>query len=79
VYTRLASLYADRQQFEEAVRARRAILGLNPVDRAQAYYLYAQSLKEDDRQDEAKRAVLQALELAPGFREAQQLLLQVIE
>lgn len=79
VHAQLATLYANQQQFDKAVQARRAILGLNPVDRAEAFYQYALSLQADTRESEAKRAVLQALELAPGYREAQKLLLQVVE
>ena len=65
--------------YGEAVRARRAILGLNPLDMAEAYFLYANALAQDKRPAEAKRAVLQALEEAPGYREAQQLLLQIVD
>ena len=79
VQTRLAELYTSEQRYDEAVSARRAVLGLNPIDRADAYYQYAVSLYQADRRMEAKRAVLQSLELAPGFREAQKLLLSVVE
>ena len=79
VQTRLAELYAEEGQHDNAVMARRAVLGLNPVDRADAYYQYALSLYKSNRSMEAKRAVLQSLELAPGFRDAQKLLLTVVE
>lgn len=79
VHAKLATLYMEQQQFSKAVQARRAIIGLNPVDRAEAYFQYALSLQADTRQPEAKRAILQALELAPGYRDAQKLLLQVVE
>lgn len=79
VYTQLAELYMDAGDYGEAVRARRAILGLNPLDMAEAYYLYAAALAQDKRPAEAKRAVLQALEEAPGYRAAQQLLLQIVD
>ena len=79
VQTRLAELYTFEGRHDDAVNARRAILGLNPIDRADAYYRYALSLYQSDRRMEAKRAVLQSLELAPGFRDAQKLLLNVVE
>ena len=79
VQTRLAELYAFEGRHDEAVNARRAVLGLNPIDRADAYYQYALSLYQSNRKMEAKRAVLQSLELAPGFRDAQKLLLTVVE
>jgi tetratricopeptide (TPR) repeat protein len=78
-HDRLATLYAEQGQHGQAVRARRAILALNPVDKAEAYYELARSLYANDDLNEAKRAVLQSLELAPGFREAQKLLLACVE
>ncbi len=79
VYTQLAELYEEAGVFNKAVRARRAVLGLNPIDMAEAYYLYASALKRDDRPAEARRAVLQALEEAPAYREAQKLLLEIVD
>jgi tetratricopeptide (TPR) repeat protein len=78
-HDRLATLYAMQDQHAQAVRARRAILALNPVDKAEAYYELARSLYANDDLNEAKRTVLQSLELAPGFREAQKLLLACVE
>ena len=75
----LAELYADLGRTAQAVKARRAVLGLNPVDRAEAYYQFAVSLEADRRVQAAKRAVLQALEIAPGYRDAQRLLLKIVE
>ncbi|HMB93560.1 MAG TPA: tetratricopeptide repeat protein [Rhodothermales bacterium] len=78
-HDRLATLYAEQGRHAPAVRSRRAILALNPVDKANAYYELARSLYANDDMPEAKRAVLQSLELAPGFREAQKLLLACVE
>ena len=75
----LAELYTDLDRHGQAVRARRAILGLNPVDRAEAYFKLAESLYANRQIDDAKRAVLQSLELAPGFRDAQRLLLKCVD
>lgn len=79
VLGRLAEGYLEVGQTAGAVRARRAILGLNPVDRSEAYYLYALSLHADGQRSNARRAVLQALEIAPGYREAQKLLLRLVD
>ena len=79
VQSQLAELYGSENMTGEAVRARQAILGLNPVDRAEAFYQYARSLQADNQPGDAKRAVLMALEIAPAYREAQQLLLEVVE
>lgn len=77
--TRLAALHEAQQQYADAVRERRAVLALDPVDRADAYYRLALSLYHDGQHPRAKRAVLQSLELAPGFRDAQKLLLACVE
>ncbi|GIV60570.1 MAG: hypothetical protein KatS3mg043_1659 [Rhodothermaceae bacterium] len=75
----LAELYTEAGDLERAVRARRAVVALDPVDRARALYLLAEALYRNREHDAARRTVLQALELAPGFRDAQRLLLQCVE
>ena len=75
---RMAALAATRQDYPVEVEMRRALLALNPTDRASAFFDLARSLYHDNRIPEAKRAVLQSLEIAPGFREAQQLLLACV-
>ena len=74
----LASLYGQIGDADGAIRNRRAVLALDPVDRADAYYQLAEALLAGGRTDEAKRATLQSLEIAPGFREAQRLLLRIV-
>lgn len=76
---RLADLYESAGRYAAAVDERRALLTLDPVDRAGAYYRLARSLYHAHRLPEARRAVLQSLELAPGFREAQKLLLLCVD
>ena len=78
-FDRLAVLYEERGMYPQAVQARRAILALSPVDKANAYYELARSLYQNNEIDAAKRAVLQSLELAPGYREAQKLLLDCVD
>ncbi len=75
---RMAELSAAQGDFAGEVEARRALLALNPVDKANAYFLLARSLYNNAQITQAKRAVLQSLEIAPGFREAQQLLLDCV-
>ena len=75
---RIAELSAERGHHAMAVEARRAILALDPVDKADAYYELARSLYENSDIAGAKRAVLQSLEVAPGFRDAQRLLLDCV-
>lgn len=76
---RLAEVFEMQGRYEEAVNEHRALLALDPVDKAAAYYGLASSLYKNQQITEAKRAVLQALELAPGYREAQALLLKCVE
>jgi tetratricopeptide (TPR) repeat protein len=75
----LAQWYADQGRTEEVIREREAVLALEPVDRAEAYYQLANALFDGDDIRRAKRATLQALEIAPGHREAQKLLLACVE
>ncbi|HEX7071444.1 MAG TPA: tetratricopeptide repeat protein, partial [Rhodothermales bacterium] len=79
VRTALADGYERDGAFDRAVLHRRAVVALNPPDRAGAQYRLAMSLFESGRRDEARRAVLMALEMAPGYREAQRLLLQIVQ
>ena len=76
---RLAVLYEQQGRYAEVVQQRRAILALNPVDKANAYYELARSLYNINDIDAAKRAVLQSLERAPGYRQAQKLLLDCVD
>ena len=76
---RFAELSEEAGRFAQAVEARRALLALGPVDKAEAYYTLAMSLYNNKQVAAAKRAVLQSLEIAPGFRDAQRLLLACVD
>ena len=78
-YEALADLYTRRSDHARAVQARRALLALDPLDRAEALFHLAESLYRNQQNDEARRTVLRALELAPGHREAQKLLLRCVD
>ncbi len=78
-HEQLADLNDQLQRHDRAIPYRRAVLALNPVDQARAHYALAQSLHGNGETVTAKRAVLQALEQAPGFRDAQRLLLTIVE
>jgi tetratricopeptide (TPR) repeat protein len=54
-------------------------LAAGPVDRVSAYCDLAESHLLASELDEAKRAVLAALEMAPTYERAQELLLRVVE
>ncbi|MGW8264990.1 MAG: tetratricopeptide repeat protein [Longimicrobiales bacterium] len=75
----LAELYAETGNPEGAVLERRAILALDPVDRADAHYRLAVSLADAGEVTEARSEVLKALELAPTYDPALELLLTLRE
>ena len=77
LHTRLAELYGRAGNRAGVVRERGAIVALAPVDRAEALYQLAVALDEAGDRAGARREVLRALEVAPGFERAQELLLRV--
>ncbi|MFO1487536.1 MAG: tetratricopeptide repeat protein [Verrucomicrobiota bacterium] len=62
-----------------AIRAYRNLLQLAPPDPAQAHFQLAQLLHAEGEETEARRQVLQSLEAAPRFRDAQRLLLELAD
>jgi tetratricopeptide (TPR) repeat protein len=76
-HDRLAQHYTALKQFPKVVRERRALLALNPVNRADALYRLALAYSDAGQRDQARREVLRALEIAPNFAEAQDLLLKL--
>ncbi len=77
LHRRLGSLLLDTGDPTAAVREFRAELATNPVDTAQAHYDLARALHQAARNDAARDEVLAALETAPNFKPAQQLLLEL--
>ena len=75
MHVRLASLYSKTGDRKRAVRERRAVVALAPVDRAEALYQLALAYHEAGDSAGARREVLHALEEAPNFEKAQTLLL----
>jgi tetratricopeptide (TPR) repeat protein len=76
-HERLAALYEGSDDPEGAVRERRAILALDPVDRADAHFRLAKALFWAGEPVEARTQVLRALELAPTYEPALELLLEL--
>jgi tetratricopeptide (TPR) repeat protein len=74
-HQRLAGLLAATGNTQAVVRERRAVVALAPTDRAEAYYQLAKALLDAGDRTQARREVLRALEEAPSFRQAQDLLL----
>lgn len=78
-HTRLAELYARAGNRAAAVRERQVIVALKPVDMAEARYQLALAHFENGDRVNARREVVRALENAPNFAKAQELLLRLSE
>jgi tetratricopeptide (TPR) repeat protein len=79
VHERLAGLYTRLGDRAQVVRARGALVALDPADRPEAHYQLALALLEAGDAAAARREVLRALEIAPRFQRAQELLLRLHE
>jgi tetratricopeptide (TPR) repeat protein len=73
----LGDLYLAEGNIPNAIREFGAVVASNPVDRAGAHFNLARALHSAKRMEEAKEQLLLALEVAPGFRPAQKLLLEL--
>lgn len=78
-HRRLAEAYARTGDLEAVVRERQAVVALEPVDRAEALYQLAVALRDAGKRTEARTQVIRALEAAPAFARAQELLLELSE
>ncbi len=68
-----------RNQADQAAREFRAVIALGPVDRAAAYTDLGESYFKSGKRADAKKQILAALEIAPGYERAQGLLLKLVE
>ena len=75
----LGNAAMETGEWESAESAFRAQLGLDVSDPAGAHYNLARVLFAAGNRPEARREVLRALEIAPSFIEAQELLLKISE
>lgn len=76
-HRRLAVWFLETGQAGKAVRERRAVLALRPFNRAEALYQLALAQLAGGDQMAARSTVLQALEQAPNYEEALELLLEL--
>ena len=79
VHRRLAEVYGELDRWEDAAEEREAIVALEPVDMSTAWYEVARARLNADDLRGARNAVLRALERAPRFQEALDLLLEIRE
>ena len=76
-HERLATWMEAAGDLDGAVAERRAIVALDPVDRAAAHFRLARALHLNGDPAGARSAVLAALEIAPNYEEALDLLLEL--
>jgi cytochrome c-type biogenesis protein CcmH/NrfG len=69
----------QRGDADTAVREFRSVIALGPVDRAAAYTDLAESYFKSGKKAEAKKQTLAALEIAPTYERAQELLLKLVD
>jgi tetratricopeptide (TPR) repeat protein len=75
----LGRLAMEKNDADGASREFRAVLALNPVDRAAALTDLAESYFKSGKKAEAKKHTLAALEIAPTYERAQELLLKLVD
>ncbi len=76
-HARAGEMLLARSDAAGALREFQAALALQPPNEAEANYNVARAYHALGRTQEAKRAVLRALEAAPAFEKAQELLLAI--
>ena len=76
-HERAADLLESAGELDAAEIERRAVLALDPVDKASAHFRLALVLRDKGDHGGARSAVLAALELAPNYDEALELLLEL--
>jgi len=77
-HTMLGRFALQRNDADAASREFRTVLALGPVDRAAAHTDLAESYFKGGKRAEAKKQTLSALEIAPGYERAQDLLLKIV-
>ncbi len=68
----------ELKDYAQALTEFQVALALSPPNIAEANYNVASAYHALGRQPEAKRAVLRALEAAPRYEKAQELLLRIV-
>src|SRR5262245_47065157 len=75
----LGQLAMQRNQADAAVREFRTVIALGPVDRAAAHTDLAEAYFKGGNRADAKKQTLAALEIAPTYERAQELLLKLVD
>ena len=78
VHGKLGDMLLETGDATGALREFEVALALDPHDKASAYYRLAQAYYQTGNIDQARNELLLALDVAPGFRPAQRLLLELV-
>ena len=78
-HANLGRFLMTRNDADAASREFRAVVALGPVDRAAAFTDLAESYFKAGKRAEAKKQTLAALEIAPTYERAQELLLKLVD
>ena len=76
-HQQLGSLWLDQGNLKGAIREFAAVVAHQPLDPARAHYDLARAYHLDHNDAKAQDELLAALETAPGYRQAQKLLLEL--
>jgi cellulose synthase operon protein C len=77
LHRRLGDLWFAQNNFPGAIREYNAVIAMGPVDKASAQFNVARAYFAAGEKDKAEDHVLASLEIAPDYRPAQKLLLQL--
>jgi len=77
LHRRLGDLLYAQKQYNGAIREYSALVASQPLDKAGAQFNLAQAYFVAGQKDKAEESVLDALEIAPGYRPALKLLLEL--
>jgi tetratricopeptide (TPR) repeat protein len=78
VHAELGDRLLEAGDAKRAVVEYQALLAMNPHDLSDAHYRLAKAYFAAEDRGSSREHLLYALEIAPGFREAQQLLLEIV-
>jgi tetratricopeptide (TPR) repeat protein len=73
----LGTLWLDLNNIPGAIREFHAVLARDPIDPAQAHFDLARAYNQNHQTEQAKDELLACLEVAPGFKPAQKLFLEL--
>ena len=76
-HQQLGTLWFEQGNAKGAVQEFGAVAAYKPIDPARAHYDLARAYHLNHQDEQAKDELLSALEAAPGYRQAQKLLLEL--